>query len=248
MAKKQGQELVQWEEELARAARETAKGENLPTAKFISMRGGRLSFGGAEIPGNELRAIVVGSVHENQYYDTDYDPEATSIPACYAFGTDEETMEPHEAAQNKQSEVCKGCPHNEWGSAERGQGKACKNVRRLALVSEDALEEGDIAGAEVAYLKVPVTSTKNWAVYVKKTLQEVIKRPYWAVITKISVVPDPKSQFKVQFEFEEAIEDKNALPKLRDKSVEVMKKIDFPYVIVERKEPVKKQLNKKRKF
>jgi DNA-directed RNA polymerase alpha subunit len=93
------------------------------------------------------------------------------------------------------------------GSADTGKGKACKNVRRLALVAEDALESAeDLAIAEVRTLKVPVMSGKGWANYVRNTLGEDLQRPYWGVVTTISLMPDPKSQFKVVFELKELID------------------------------------------
>lgn len=248
MAKKLApkQELVKWEEELAKAAVESAKNEKMGSGKFISIRAGQLSFGGADIQNNEMRVVILGDIKENQYYDEDFNADVPQVPACYAFGEDEDEMAPHEDAKDPQNETCKGCPQNVFGSAERGQGKACKNVRRIALMSESDLE-GDIKKADIAYMKLPVMSVANWANYKKKTLGEVVKRPYWAVITRISVVPDPKSQFKVKFDFEEKIDDSKLFLPLRERSEQVMKDIDFPYVVVER-EPPKKQVMKKRKF
>ena len=65
--------------------------------------------------------------------------------------------------------------------------------------SADAVTSPEsVAKAEVAALRPPVTSLKNYANYVQ-TLAASMKRPPIAVISEIAVVPDAKTQFKVNF-------------------------------------------------
>lgn len=244
-----GKSLVKWDEELANLAKDSTKGMDLPSAKFISLKSGKLSFGGAAVPDNELRAVILGWIHENQYYDEPYDADVPQTPGCYAFGVEADEMAPHEKALRPQNDSCASCPLNEWGSAERGDGKACKNVLRLALIAESDLE--DLSTAEIVYMKVPVMSVKNFLMYAKKKVADTIKRPYWAVVTSISVEPDNKSQFRVNFEVAELIEDSELFSPLKDLWTKTMEGIDFPYVASERKEkPAKKAkvADKKTKF
>jgi hypothetical protein len=116
-----------------------------------------------------------------------------------------------------------------------GRGKACKNVRRLALVTSDALASAeDLKDTEVRVLKVPVMSVKGWALYVKNTLKEELRRPYWGVVTTIKVVPDPKSQFRVVFTFKELIDfDDDLYEALEKKMAEIKPQITAPYVKME---------------
>ena len=246
MAKKAtGKDLVKWDEELASLAKASVAGMELPTAKFISLKNGKLSFGGAAVPGNELRAVILGWVYENQFYDEDYDPDVPQSPACYAFGTEQDEMAPHEKAPRKQCEGCAGCPKNEFGSADRGDGKACKNVLRLAMIAEDDLENLD--AAEVVYMKVPVMSVKNFLVYAKKKVAEAAKRPYWSVVTSITTEEDKKSQFRVIFDLADKVENSSLFPVLKEMWEKTMEGIDFPYQIQEREEKPKKSA-KKQKF
>jgi hypothetical protein len=60
--------------------------------------------------------------------------------------------------------------------------------------------------AEVAALRTPVTSVRGFATYLQ-TVASATKRPLSAVVTNISIVPDPKTQFKLQFKFVRTIED-----------------------------------------
>ena len=243
-AKKPSTALVKWDEELAKMAAETTKGYKLSQGKFLSLKGGRISYNGADVPDNTLRCVVVGAVFENQYYDEDvpYDPENPSIPLCYAFG-EEDAMSPHEACREPKSEVCKECPLNQYESAQRGKGKACKNVVRLALIAESDLE--DLDAAEIIYAKIPVMSVANWKAYNLRELRDGLSRPYWSVVTEISTEPDSKSQFKVVFSVGEVIEDSSLFGPVKALWEKAMKGIDFPYVQIERaakpspKKPVK---------
>jgi len=198
--------LVPWDAEMAEAAERGAAQEK-PVGDFraIKISGGVMTVDDVPVPGNTLRCVVLTALPENKYYASKFVAGEGSAPDCYAFGDldaddPEESMAPHEAAANKQHDGdCAGCPMNQWGSADVGKGKACKNVRRLAVITEDSLEDADsIEAAEVRTLSVPVTSVKNWKAYVRNKLPE-IKRPSYGVITTITVTPDPKTQFKVGF-------------------------------------------------
>jgi len=241
-----GKSLVKWDEQLANLAKDATKGMDLPTAKFVSIKSGQLSFAGAKMPGNELRAVILGWVYENQYYDEDYNPEVPQTPGCYAFGTDHDTMAPHANAERPQAEACAGCPLNEFGSAENGKGKACKNVVRLAMIAENDME--DLDAAELVYMKVPVMSVKNFTMYAKKTVAQALGRPYWAVVTQITVEPDSKSQFRVNFTVAEQIEDSDLFEPLKDLWEKTMEGIAFPYPKAEAREKPEPKTTKKSKF
>jgi hypothetical protein len=117
------------------------------------------------------------------------------------------------------------------------RGKGCKNIRRLALIAEDGLE--DIENAEIAFLKVPVTSVRYWSGHVQ-TLASQLKRPPFAVVTEISVVPDPKTQFAVKFRVAGQIDDPDVIQALIARHEAVADQIAFPYSKnADRPEPAK---------
>ena len=241
MAKKKetGTSLVKWDEEFANLAKEATKGIKAGAdGKFISFSGGRMSFGGADIPDDEIRCVIVGWTHHNIYYDPDvrYDPKNPQSPLCYAFGTDEEEMEPHSEAPEKQCDSCAECPLNQFETSKTGRGKACKNTFRVALIAEDDLD--DIGNAEVVYASIPPKSLKNLSTYLTKDLDK-LKRPFWSVVTLMTRVPDSESQFRITFKFEEMIEDANLFAPLKELWKDTMEGIDFPYQIREAPAPVK---------
>ena len=109
-------------------------------------------------------------------------------------------MAPHEKAEDKQNATCADCKWNAFKSDDRGKGKACKNIRRLALIHADSLDSPQaVAKAQVAFLNIPVTSVKGWANYVR-TLANVMKRPPYGMVTQVEAQPDDATQFRLLFE------------------------------------------------
>ncbi len=192
-----GKEIVNYEELLANMAVVQSTMER-PSGTTISTRSGVLSYNGTPCPGNKLPAIIIASVFSNTLYEGRFDPNNLSAPICFAYSENGEDMAPHPASAKPQSETCDLCPNNQWGSdPDGGRGKACKNGRVLALIPGDTKPDA-VPTAEIALLKPPVTSIKNYQTYVQK-LAAVYNRPPLGVLTEISTVPDQKSQYKVVF-------------------------------------------------
>lgn len=250
MAKKT-ESLARWDEALAKLAKESAaQVAGLGGGQFFSIRAGTLSVNGSPIPNNEMAVVVLDHVLLNAHYGAEYDSENPMPPVCYAFGRDAATMAPHEAATKKASAQCKGCPNNEFGTAEKGKGKACKNTIRLACIPAGTMSNGRFeafddpeafSSAQVAYLGLPPTSIGAWGAYVK-SLAGALKRPPFGVFTKVKVVPDPKSQVKVTFELlgPAPSELVGVLMKAHDAARENIV-FPFPEREVSEKEPTKKK-------
>ena len=220
--------LTKWDAQLAALAQETAAMESSVggVGNFLSIKSGVLSYQGTTIPDNAMRVVILDAILENQWYDTAFDPDNPTSPACYAFGRAAKEMTPHENSFAIQNADCPSCPQMQFGTADRGKGKACKAVQRVALLTEGDLE--NIEGAEIAYLKLPFYSTLEYAAYVKQ-LAEVYKKPPLAFVTEIKVVPDPKSQFRVKFKMETPIEDGEAIGALLTAREKAAAEIAFPY-------------------
>lgn len=237
--KETGKALANWDQELADQAAVAAKmEEGTAGGTFFSVRGGQLTFNDAPLPGNQMAVVVLDSIMENVYYEGKFDPDDITGPACFAFGRDLKDMAPHELATDKQATVCAECPQNEWGSADTGRGKACSNRRRLALIPagtfndatgkfEPILEEAHYTTAQMAFLKLPVTSVKGYAAVVQQVASG-LKRPPHGVFMKFKVVPDAKTQFRVLTEPLAAIPNE-LMTAIMARHEEARGVIDFPY-------------------
>lgn len=251
--------MTTWDEELAKQA-EIAAGMEASAGggQFFSTRGGQLSWQDAPLPNNEMAVIILDTIFENVYYEGRYDPDTPQGPSCFAFGRDESEMAPHkivfEAGQN-QDKTCEGCENNEFGSAETGRGKACRNTRRLAMIPAGQFSRnGDLelfenedhfATTTVGFMKLPVTSVKGYANFVKQ-VAGALKRPPFGIITRVAVVPDAKTQFKVTFEPIEKVSD-DLMAVIMQRREEVMATIDFPYQLERDEQPPPKPASRRRR-
>lgn len=154
------------------------------TGNMLGIKGGSFKHKGADL-GTELEVVILGFVFKNTWYGgMPFNEKEPTIPSCYAIAENEEDLAPHEDAPEPQHEDCATCEFNQFGSDERGTGKACKNTRLLALVAVADLENKP-EDIEIVLLSVAPTGLKNFNKYTKG-LHKVIKRPLNGVITKLS--------------------------------------------------------------
>lgn len=233
--------VANWDEELAKQAAAAAEQEaSTGGGNFFSLRGGQLKLNGTVLPDNQMAVVVLDALIENVYYEGAFDPEDPQSPICYAFGRDDKTMAPHADATKPQAESCAACPLNQWGSlvvsGQQRRGKACRNRRRLGLIPAGTLKgmhftpfatSEEIANAPLAYLALPPTSLGGFATYTKQ-LAGALNRPPRAMFTRIALVPDTKSQFKVTFTALNPVSNE-LLGAVMARSKEVAAVIEFPY-------------------
>lgn len=240
---------VSYDERWAEAAGAFAETEPTVSSLYMSTRGGRFRLGEDDL-GTEICVVVAGAVRENTLYAEAYDPDVKNPPLCYAFGVGEADMAPdfenmalYPETFMPQNETCFKCPFNQWGSAEKGRGKACQNKRRLGLIPAGFYHPPRTRGgpsdlevyedpkhyrdADLVTLKLPVTSVKEWAKYVKK-LTDGVRRPPYGVLTRIYLEPDRDDQYHVKFEMLELLPD-DLIDVMMDRHSAAMSSLPVPY-------------------
>ena len=254
--KEPGTQLVDYKAQLAQLAGETkAVEEGLQQSSSISFKSGQMSFMGAPIKGNTMPVNVLDSALENAYYDGPYDPDNLRSPICFAFGTGAkgEVMAPHPDSEKPQHEKCSTCPKNVFGTADQGKGKACKNMRRVALIHGDAVDKGasEIAGTTIATAKL---SPMNAPIFSKYALGLASAKhvPPIGVISQMSCEPNAKSQFKVSWQFVRDVTDNAAMGALMARREEARATLFRPYPknaeLAAKPAPAKKAGGKARKY
>ena len=143
--------------------------------------GGGLTF---EVPGDDpenpdtekvIRGIIVHHHAVNAYWRDPY-TGGNAAPDCASLdGRIGVEMETGEAKR------CDTCPFNQFGSADNGKGKACKNGHRLYI-----LRDGEMLPLMIS---LPPTSLKALKDYLAKRLIMKGIRPV-DVITEISLAKD----------------------------------------------------------
>lgn len=114
--------------------------------------------------------VIVDFVSRNVYYESKYDENNPQPPECVATGRVLKDMVPQDDAPDKQNADCATCPMNQFGSD--GNGKACKNQRKLAILPPDATEDDAIMT-----LTVSPTALKRFDSMVSKVAREMSATP-----------------------------------------------------------------------
>lgn len=198
-----------WKEQMEQEARAVARAFR-PSTTQISTKSGIMTFMGQVVPGNKLDCIILATIFENNFFEGKFDPRNPRNPICFAFGKpepngDKPDMIPHQdiPEKNRQAEACARCDWSQWGSdteSVSGKGKRCKELYKLGLIPVGA------EANEMAILRVPVTSRKNFEVYVNG-LAVSTGRPTWGAVTEISVRPHQKNQFEIVFSTKRVLEE-----------------------------------------
>lgn len=241
-------EVMSWEDRLREEAR-AASAQFTPSISRISLKAGVMAYGGNPVQGNTMDVIILASAFENSLYTKAYDPNLLSNPDCFSLSLERKNMVPHENVKTPASKDCESCSMAQWGSDPKGgKGKACKeHVKLIILPVGNAGDPEAILASEIAMLKLPVTSGKNWANYVQG-LANIYNRPAWSVITKVSATPDMKTQFKINFTLAGNVENGGLLDALskRIKGAEVA--LLTPYDYTKENAPQPAPTGKAKKF
>lgn len=170
-------ELPALNDDMAAAMAEELDGLQLSFPRVKIPSGGGLAF---EVPGDdpenpdtekEIIGVIVDHHPVNAYWADKYaggnnPPDCSSMDGKVGVNSD----------GNRRP--CNSCPMNEWGTAEDGRGKACKNMHRVYI-----LREGEMLPL---LLTLPPTSLKNLSDYLGLRVVSKGLRSY-GVVTKVSL-------------------------------------------------------------
>jgi len=134
-----------------------------PSGDRIQLKGNSRIITPDGIEGPEIEVVIIDFVSTNLFYPDAYDPDSPQQPSCFAIGKEPSTLTPSTNSDNQEAATCSACPNNQFGSADNGKGKACKNTRLLAVADVNAGEDADIW-----VLAVSPSSLKTFDAYVKK--------------------------------------------------------------------------------
>lgn len=170
----------------------------------ISTKSEMFTIGETMLP-DPLEVIVVADAHLNVWYPGAYDPDTSEPPGCFALapaleldgegkpavGTGEAGMHAHITSPQMQGgnndHDCATCEMNQFGTAEKGRGKACANRRQLAVVmaSDPALQAGSKEMPAYAILGLSSTALSPWGKFVSG-LAKIEGRPPHGVIVRFT--------------------------------------------------------------
>ena len=142
-------------------------------------------------PAGSLEVVLIkANAHLSKtYYSRGFEEGTVDKPDCYS----NDGVSPAVDAQRPQSKKCATCPHAQWGSrvSDNGsKGKACSDVRRVAIAAAGQLNDPML-------LRVPPASLKTLGEYGAMLNKRGV--PYQAVVTRVGFdysVAHPALTFK----------------------------------------------------
>jgi len=138
---------------------------------------------GVKTPG-PLELVIVDFNSQNRYYVDDFDPKNITPPTCFAIHSNPSMLVRSDNSPEPQSDGCAACPMNQFGTAKKGGGKACKNSRVLAVLPPDADD-----GTPLWTLTTSPTANKGFDGYVNDIARQFQVPPY-GVVTTVSFNPN----------------------------------------------------------
>jgi len=122
----------------------------------------------------EFEGILLDTNRANAYWSTSFDESGGGdLPDCSSL--DGIASDPE--SEDQQSEQCYSCNYNQFKTAKKGGGKACKNMKRMHILMGEGI---------LPYrLTLPPSSLKAIDLYISMLTSQSI--PYQLVTTKFSL-------------------------------------------------------------
>jgi hypothetical protein len=213
-----------WRDRAATALAKTSTTlAKLPTggSNFLSFKNGILSLGGQTLA-TPMPVVVLAEGFERSYYAKAYQADVKSSPDCYSY----DNIGPHAEAKTPQSDVCRTCRMNAFGSS--GKGKACKEGARVVMMHADALNNPESIGeAQLVQGRLSVLNSRVFGAYAKAVTGQ--GKALWQDVTSMDVKPDPKSQYAVTWRPEGVALDDETLDAISERVEEAEDMISAPY-------------------
>lgn len=165
----------------------------------------RLSYGGNEepiinkttgdtVPSLEVVLVKGSPVLAKSYYKSKYVEGSNEAPDCWSM----DGKRPDSQVVHPVSNGCAACPMNAFGSRvsdTQSKGKACQDVRRVAVVPANDMRNEAMGGPML--LRVPPASLADLAKFSKD--MKANGYPYNAIVTRLGFDPEasyPKLTFR----------------------------------------------------
>lgn len=169
----------------AQAAAQAEKTEG--SAKRIKYDGSTFTLPNGNMFQAPVRAVILDFNTHHSLYEKAYKKGEVSPVICAALGDNPKTMTPYDSIAEPQCGDCNSCWANEFKSANggNGNGKACKQVRMIAMIVEDANGFIDPKGP-IFLMATNVTANKVFDAFVK-SVAAVFQMPPIGVTVSLGI-------------------------------------------------------------
>jgi hypothetical protein len=181
--------------------------------------------------GDSMDVVIMASVRANFYYGRAYNANERGEVRCYALSENaDEPLAPPATLVGREHDKCEGCPWDAFGSDDRGRGKACRNYFVLSIIpafTDEDLEPEVIGKAQGARVRIPPTSLPLYTAWCNKV--KVFKgRPRFTFLSRLTIVKDAQTQFKVHTDLLDLIQEEDVLLALSERYTEAREQVLQP--------------------
>lgn len=236
--------LVNFKEKMKEKAKEVLAVE-VPRVNRIGFKSGHMYIDNQAV-GTSLLCYILANRRVNSWFPRAYNPNQSEAEAPHCWSVfrkeDEAFATPDKRCLAPQAPSCNECTKNAFGSAANGgKGKACGNRRRISLIPAgtekapgqyELFTADQIARMATYTAQLPPTSDKNFTTYARLCANTNVYG-YVGVVTKLSLVPDSKSFFKVVFEKVSDIGSEEVLEEVYKKMELAEQDIDYGFEIAQ---------------
>jgi hypothetical protein len=148
-----------------------------------------------------VAGVIVAQRKMRSYYDTPYEPGTTTPPLCSAEPNTSGDWYGQSEDKDLDGRACESCPHNRFGTAQNGKGKACSEYTALIMYRpDDALLPINV--------RVPPAALKAWRNYTMALIKLDPRLRLVNVVTEVALEPvkgsTPEWKFKLLGKVDEA--------------------------------------------
>jgi hypothetical protein len=164
------------------AAQAASMGERTapPSGSAIRVKGKQFTLPDGQVC-DTMDVVIADFRATHDFYEGAFDPKNISPPICFAIAVNPKDAAPSKSSPKMQCDTCGPCPMNQFGSD--GNGKACKEGRKLALLPlNDAGDDVD-AEADMWTLKVSPTALKGFDGFVQSVVRTFNTPPVGVIVS-----------------------------------------------------------------
>ncbi len=173
--------IVSIQEQLKAQAASVA-GRTEGSSKSVKYSDGKFVLPNGFQTNDPIKVVILDFVTQHVKFEKAYKAGEVSPINCAAVGDNPREMKPYDSIATPENSTCSGCWANEYKSASNGDGKACKQVRAMAVLVQDS--DGNIDPDGPIYtLTTSPTSNKVFDGYVKSVAAAFMLPPVGVVTT-----------------------------------------------------------------
>lgn len=197
VAVKASSNIISIKEQLMAQAASVAGRTEGSASKQIKYSDGKFVLPSGAQTNDPIKVVILDFVTTHTKYEKSYKAGEVSPINCAAVGDNPREMKPYASIASPEGGDCASCWAGQFKSAAQGEGKACKQVRSMAVLVQDSNGVIDPDGP-IYIVQTTPTSNKVFDGYVK-SVAAVFQMPPVGVVTTLDIDTESAKWASIMF-------------------------------------------------